>query len=353
LRILLLTHSFYPIIGGIEVIAEFLALALTRAGHEVHVVTNTASGTDRIFPYTVIRNPGRITLLQEHRRADMVFENNPCLRLSWPVLFFNKPLIISLHTWISDPHGRIRIQDRLKHRWLKRAGQVIACSNALQKKSWPAATVIHNPYNDIIFKETAIKKTRDFVFLGRLVSDKGADMAVEALHRLVQKEPGKKYTLTIIGDGPDKTRLENLVKTLKLNDQVLFDGMITGTPLAHRLNQHRFILVPSRWKEPFGLVALEGMACGCLPIVSDGGGLPEAIGNAGLVFIRGDASSLTECMWQIINNPVLEKELREKKDAHLRAHRSDAVAAKYMEIIEKTAAIAHSAADMQVSGKGK
>ena len=51
--------------------------------------------------------------------------------------------------------------------------------------------------------------------------------------------------------------------------------------MVEELNRHEIMVVPSRWNELFGVVALEGMACGCAMLVSDGGGLPDAVGYAG------------------------------------------------------------------------
>ncbi|RYE14016.1 MAG: hypothetical protein EOP45_20295, partial [Sphingobacteriaceae bacterium] len=128
-KILLLSHHFYPFIGGIEVISEVLAAAFVKAGHEVHVVTWSAGAEDKVFPFTIVRNPTALTLLREHRWADIVFENNPCLRLAWPTLLLNRPVVTALHTWITRADGSLGIQDKLKTRWwLGRSKQVVAIS---------------------------------------------------------------------------------------------------------------------------------------------------------------------------------------------------------------------------------
>src|SRR5690606_40338743 len=94
------------------------------------------------------------------------------------------------------------------------------------------------------------------------------------------------FRLTIIGDGPEAPVLKALAVKYGLEHKVDFKGSLQGKELVDCLNQHKLILVPSRWEEPFGNVALEGMACGCIPVVSDGGGLAEAVGHAGLTFQR-------------------------------------------------------------------
>jgi glycosyltransferase involved in cell wall biosynthesis len=333
LKILFLTHKFFPDIGGIEANSEILAGEFANAGHRVRLMTWSVDTTGKKFPFEIIRNPGKRTLFRQHAWADIVFENNPCLQMSWPAVFFRRPSVIALHTWIGNMNKAW--QDRAKLFWFKRASKIIAVSEALRKACWPAATVIGNPYNEDIFKiMPGIHKTREFVFLGRLVSDKGADLAIKVIHLLKEKNPSSSFSLTIIGEGQEKKSLENLATNLKIRDRIYFTGSLKGLELARTLNQHRFVLVPSLWEEPFGMVALEGMACGCLPIVSDGGGLPEAIGKAGLSFHRGDVNDLFVRIKEILNHPDLEHQLLEAAAEHLAGHKAKVISRKYLEVIE-------------------
>ncbi|MCC9167206.1 glycosyltransferase family 4 protein [Pontibacter harenae] len=341
LRILFLSHVFSPSIGGIEVNSEIFAQAFSAAGHEVHVMTWTEDNTCAPFPYKVIRNPTIVEIFKEHRWADVIFENNPCLRLSWPNIFFKRPLTVSLNIWITRNDGSIALQDVLKRFWLKRAKKVIAVSNAIRKKTWSQATVIGNPFRSNIFKLIPnVAKEYDYIFLGRLVSDKGADMAIRAIHRLITsastEKQNKKPTLTIVGDGPERENLKRLVAKLEIEDSVRFTGFLQGDELVFALNQHRYLLVPSVWEEPFGNVALEGLACGCLPIVSDGGGLPDAVGKAGAIFKRGNLDSLIEVIWELRNNPEIERRLRKEAKHHLQLHSPEIVSEKYLKLIEDT-----------------
>lgn len=342
MNILFLSHKFYPDVGGIEVNSEILANAFHNAGHQVRLLTWSSETGNEKFPYEIRRNPGIFCLVREHLWADIVYENNPCLRLAWPSLLFQKPGVVALCTWVSTTDGRIRWQDRLKRQWLKRARSVIAVSDAVRRKCWPSATVICNPYRADIFKSSvADRPNGSFVFLGRLVSDKGADHAIKAVHQLVSTGDTARLPhdtpvlLTIVGDGPERTMLEQLVADLGMKDNVQFAGVLRGDALVSCLNKHRYMLVPSLWEEPFGNVALEGMACGCIPIVSDGGGLPEAVGRAGLVFQRGDVGALAACMIRLLRDPSLEMELRHAASAHLEAHLPGVVAKKYLEEITR------------------
>lgn len=341
LNILLLSHKFFPDIGGIEIHSEILANYFYRAGHQVRVITWTPSTEEKMFPFEIVRSPSPVQLLKEHKWATVVLENNPSTRLAWPQLFFKRPLVIALHTWITRTNGRVSWIDRLKVKRLEKATKVISCSNALRSRSWPNAVVIENPYREHLFVNLKdVARSCDFVFLGRLVSDKGADMAIRAIAALksslqLDQDIKERLSLTIVGDGPERKNLESLVKDSGLENSVIFKGALRGEMLVQCLNEHRFLVVPSVWEEPFGIVALEGMACGCVPIVSDGGGLPEAIGSAGLVFERGNVWSLICVMQRALQEPELENSHRTAASEHLMNHEQAKIAQRYLELLEK------------------
>ena len=339
LKILFLSHYFHPHIGGIETISEVLARTFAESGHEVHLLTWSEDNTSNSFPFKVIRNPNKTQLFRAHAWANLVFENNPCLRLSWPGMLFKRPSIVVLQTWLSDLSSTSGISNQIKHWSLSRADRVVAISDAVRKRCYPSATIIANSYNVDNFKIiSGINRNSNFVFVGRLVSDKGAILAIQAIHHLLHQEPkeinGTQYSLTIVGDGPERNNLERAVADLYLENHVHFTGSLSGEKLARCLNQHKYLLVPSVWEEPFGIVALEGMACGCIPIVSDGGGLPDAVGNAGLKFKRGDVDALVQSIQRLVNNSTLEKQLKEAANLHVAAHHPRVIAKKYLTIIE-------------------
>lgn len=342
MKILFLSHNFYPVIGGIEVISELLADAFVEAGHEVHLLTWAPDSSEKQFKYKVSRNPGLLNLFKAHAWADVVFENNICLRLSWPAIFFNRTSVIALHTWIARITGKRGLQDRIKYLWLKRSTKVIAVSKALRSASWSDATIVGNPYRALEFKVMPdVDRNKAFVFLGRLVSDKGVDLAILALHKFKQQYESKlptqeDFSLTIIGDGPELGNLKRMVTDLNLSKEVTFLGSLTGNDLVLVLNAHKILLVPSRWQEPFGVVVLEGLACGCIPIVSDGGGLSEAVGDAGLTFRTGDVDDLVAKMLLLTQDTELKNELIAKSALHLSNFHPDRVTSQYLEAIENS-----------------
>lgn len=331
-KILFLCDRFYPEIGGIETVSEILASEFAASSHEVHMITWSLPKGEKSFGFRVVRGPTILELMREFKWADVIFENNPCLKLSWPNFFYRKPWVIAVHTWISRTNGRVSARDRLKLRWLRAADIVIAPSEAVKRKSNKDAVVIGNPYNHELFRALDIPRNKDYVFLGRLVSDKGVDILIDGFHKLIELVE-RDLTLTIVGDGPERSMLEDQVERLNIRSRVDFLGSLSGEALVQVLNQHRYIVIPSRWDEPFGLVALEGMACGCLPIAARSGGLPDAVGGAGVIFEKGDVSSLTQAMTELLDNPSFENDIRKNAESHLQKHRSPVVAQEYLNVI--------------------
>jgi glycosyltransferase involved in cell wall biosynthesis len=299
------------------------------------VLTWSERESDKAFSYLIYRKPSFATIVKQILWADLVFENNPCIRLSWPNLFLRKPLVTGLQTWITRVSGEEKVRHKLKKGWLRFSDELIACSEAIKSKTSQRAQVIGNPYNNnIFFRKTEVEKTRDFVFLGRLVSDKGIKLAVEALKLLFNKLSANNSTLTIIGSGPELEKLEKLVKDLQLANYVFFKGSMSGEKLVNELNIYKYLLVPSLWNEPFGIVALEGLACGCIPIVSDGGGLPDAVGDAGLIFEKGNVNSLADCMVELKTNPEKEVAIRLVAGKHLKKFEVSSIAQQYLNVFE-------------------
>lgn len=340
LNILLLSHSFFPNVGGIETHSNFLINELLSNSFQVRVITWTPLRNNIEFSLCkVIRDPTNFELFENFKWCDLVIENNPSMRLSWPLLFYKRKHLIFLHTWININRSKQNFFNQFKIKWLKKADEVVSVSSALASKIFPSATIIHNSYDDKIFKRKVyIKKSKKFVFLGRLVSDKGADLAIEFLKEILDRNVFKEkesLILTIIGDGASKSELVNLVEEKNLSDYVVFEGILKDEQLVDKLNEHEYILIPSRWNEPFGIVALEGIACGCLPIVSSGGGLPEAIGNCGITFNNGEVSSMITNFIELVNNPVKEKNLRENFPSHLQSHSSVVIGNQIISLLNK------------------
>jgi glycosyltransferase involved in cell wall biosynthesis len=101
------------------------------------------------------------------------------------------------------------------------------------------------------------------------------------------------------------------------------------------LNEHRLMVVPSRWQEPFGIVALEGIACGCVVVGSEDGGLRDAIGPCGVTFPNGDAKALAQTLFRLLTDEGRLSGYRTGAEAHLSRHRKAEVAKSYLEVFAR------------------
>jgi glycogen synthase len=330
MRILLTSYSFYPNIGGIEEMSRLLASEFTLLGHEVKILTMTQSNYDLNCNFAVISNPSIRQFISLTKWCDVFFQNNICMQLLWPLLLVRKPLIIAHHTWITRLDGTTSLKDILKKN-IARFSTSISVSHEIAQHIPVPSFVIGNPYDDELFMEIeGIKRERQLIFVGRLTLDKGVDLLIQALARL--KVQNLNVKLTIVGQGEEEIPLKNLAKNLNLTEQIEFTGFKTGLELVRILNAHQIMVVPSRWNEPFGIVALEGIACGCVVAGSEGGGLKDAIGPCGVTFLNGDVRALTEALSSLLLNQEKLMEYRTHVTSHLSKYQKSKVSKEYLSL---------------------
>jgi glycosyltransferase involved in cell wall biosynthesis len=330
LKILLSSFSFHPSIGGLEAVSFILAREFVRAGHEVTVITQTPEGTEaNDFPFVVIRRPSPRILYRLVENTDVVFHSNISLQSAWPLICLHKPWVIVHHGYIPR-RGFQRFIGEIK-RFVLQWAKGIAISEAVAADFDLPSVVIRNPYDAETFHEiSGVQRNKELVFVGRFVSDKGLPVLLRALANL--SERGLRLGLTVVGDGPEGAAWRLLSGELGLAAQVNFIGVKKGRELAEVLNAHKVLVVPSIFNEPFGVVALEGMACGCMVVGSEGGGLKEAIGPGGLTFPNGDVEAFAVCLEKALYDEKTIAGCRSAVPAHLALHQPGPVAGRYLEV---------------------
>jgi glycogen synthase len=334
MKIIIYSPVFYPSIGGLETVVSILAHEFFYQGHEVKLVSQTPATDSKFFPFEVLRQPHLSQLLQLTNWCDIYFQPNISLKGIWPLLISPKPWVVAHNGWYTRTDDSLGWQDHLKH-FAIRFATGISVSQAVADRVSTPSTVIPNPYREDIFYEMPeIPRDKELAFLGRLVSDKGADLLLKALANL--KTLGITPKLTIIGTGPEESKLRQQVKDLDILHQVNFVGVKVEHELAQLLNAHQILVVPSLWQEPFGIVALEGIACGCVVVGSEGGGLKEAIGSCGVTFPNGDVQALTQVLTNLLNDPKQLTQYRQKAASHLCRHRRADVAKAYLQVFKRT-----------------
>ncbi len=353
MRILIYTHAFPPMIGGIETITMQLArgLALHRS-HDVHadevevsVVTPgaTRSENENALPFQVVRRPGLAQLARLIRRTDILHIAGPNmlpLLLGW---FFRKQMVVEHHGFqTACPSGQLVYQPDPSpcpgHFMARRYASCLKCNahhGVMQSfKQWcltfvrrwlcsaasanvmPTAwlgtilqlpklvTIHHGLPAPKVLRQVPQPDSSSVVFQGRLVSTKGVSTLLHAAHLISDRD----FKVKIIGDGPERARLEAEAKTLGLSDRVEFLGYLSSEQAEKIMAQARAIVMPSLGGEVFGLVALENMHRAKAVIVSAIGALAEVVGDERLIFPPGDAKALAACLRRVFETDGFAEE---------------------------------------------
>jgi len=166
-----------------------------------------------------------------------------------------------------------------------------------------------------VFKPLADRTPASSTFVvgyaGRFVEEKGIDVLLSALHDL-----DSEWRLDLLGSGPDQTRLMELALRLQIADRVRF---LPWRPSAQTVDFYRsldVLVLPSRsrsnWKEQFGRVLVDAMACGVPVVGSTCGEIPNVIGPAGLIFPEDDAAALRDQLRTLQNDAALRRDLAQR-----------------------------------------
>lgn len=160
-------------------------------------------------------------------------------------------------------------------------------------------------------------------YVGRVIPEKGVHVLLDAVGRLGRTD----LEVTVIGrpgfsaDDPLTSYEEQLrEQASRLPVSVRFASFVPRPKLPELLAAVDVVAVPSVWPEPFGLTALEGMAAGKAVIAADIGGLPEAVGSAGVLVPPGDADSLAQVLEALASDNALLDQLGTLARDHARAN---------------------------------
>ena len=142
----------------------------------------------------------------------------------------------------------------------------------------------------------------------RLVPEKGEDLLLKAAATL----PGI-WRIHIAGEGSARASLQQLAHDLGIADRVHFDGAIRSSEMVAYLQQLDVLVLASRtlpnWKEQFGRILIEAMACETAVVGSDSGEIPNVIGEAGLTFPEDDVAALHEQLRRLLQTETLRDDL--------------------------------------------
>jgi glycogen(starch) synthase len=255
---------------------------------------------------------------------------------------FGAPLVTTIHAteygrhqgWV-DKHPQSYIHGVEK--WItNRAERVIACSYYMREQiadifgvEEERVTVIPNgidpedlPVPDggelaRLRSEFAPPDEKLVLLIGRLVYEKGFQLALEAMPKVLAEVPGTRFL--VAGSGTHEAELHRQAEDLGLMDHGTFLGWI-GDDVLHSLYRIADLTVVPSIYEPFGLVALEAMASGCPCIVADTGGLREVVPHdeAGLRFRAHDPEALADVAVKVLSDDELGRRLVAEAHEHVR-----------------------------------
>ena len=370
-RLLILSWEYPPLIeGGLARHVRKLAEALVDLDLDVHVLTRggeESPAEEQAGGVTIhrIREPKRPTDLGEfvawveRMNSDMLAAGvelgdrfsfdlvhghdwlvaNACDHLAKR---FGAPLITTIHAtehgrhqgWV-DKHPQSYIHG--VERWItNRSERVIACSYYMREQiadifgvEGERVSVIPNGIDprDLQPQDPAeLRRLRlEFadldqklvLLVGRLVYEKGFQLALEAMPGVIERVPGTRFL--VAGSGTHEAELRRQADGLGLMEHGTFLGWI-GDDVLHSLYPIADICVVPSIYEPFGLVALEAMASGCPCLVADTGGLREVVPHeeAGLRFRARDPEALTEMAVRVLGDEQLGERLVSEGLEHIR-----------------------------------
>ncbi|WP_060788945.1 glycosyltransferase [Geobacillus zalihae] len=176
-------------------------------------------------------------------------------------------------------------------------------------------------------------------YVGRMVREKGIYDFIEAGETLIN-EGYNQLRFLMIGSGPEYNSVTSEISRRKLEKYFIIKERIDSEAVPVIMNIINILVLPSRttanWKEQFGRVLVEAMACETAVVGSDSGAIPEVIGDERFVFREGDVEDLVSKLRLLIDNQELYKEvLVNNKERAIKQYSWQSLAKYYKEILEK------------------
>jgi glycosyltransferase involved in cell wall biosynthesis len=358
MRILFVSSSYSPVLGGLQTTTHDLAQHLLKNGHQIEVIANryprSLPAAETMAGVAVTRWHFIDPRLQYLRngRFDLFLAG----LFYFPLTFFRllarihrtKPDVVNLH-FVRAPTLFVLIAHCLRpfrlvvsfhgddvegfsqrtafDKWvckaiLRRADAVTTCSRYLLNQLAKVAPTVTDKARAVHYglhtplAEASVNTARssELVSAGRMVPKKGLDVLLRAV-ALMQDES----QLTLMGDGPEKDTLKSLAKEIGVDNRVTFQPTQSRAQVLAAMATCKMVIIPSRL-EPFGMVALEAMSQGKPIVASKVGGLPEFLEGADAVLVAPDdplvlAKAIEEVIGRLANNPdfgARNRELAEK-----------------------------------------
>ena len=381
MKVLLITNSYLPQLGGLEIVVFNIAVNLLKSGHQVEII----AGVDNLVISSVIEDnfcvhrvpfmlPRVIFKLGWGRFWKSVTGLAVFPFLSWVVLLRMlivcrnfKPDIVNLHyignnsiyalvlkkifpcRLVVNIHGNDieGIEDRpalaryLTVKTLKNADLVLSNSRYLLNEAAKIFPSVMRKYevvgngikiNEFTNIKTCLPENKYILSVANFTHKKGQDILIRAYARAKEILSSKLPDLLLAGDGPELKRCKGLARKLSLNASIKFLGRVNRKELPVLLKGCDFFVHPAR-KESFGIVILEAMACGKAIVATKVGGIPELIeeNKIGILVNSESPKELAQAIVFLLKHPKLAQRLGGKGRTIVEEYRWDKVIDKYTE----------------------
>lgn len=304
MKIIMVSPSLYPYIGGVETHVWEISKRLVKKGYDVEIHSTDPSGELKasseidgvkikryrsFAPNSIYFFSRELYVSLKKARADIVhshgYRDFPMLAAALAKTHNKIPFVVTLHLGFSKV-GRLPylIYNPLFGRAIfRRANRVIIVSpvevkmiRALEKVKNKIILIPNgvdikkiSTYNSVI-KFKATNRPVKIMYVGRLEEKKGVLFLIKAFKSVIMAR-NKDIELTIIGDGPLKQTLTNIIQELKLGDKVFLRGRLSKDDLYKLYAQSHVFVLPSEF-EAHSLALTESMAFGLVPIATNVGG---------------------------------------------------------------------------------
>ena len=338
MRLLYWTSLYSPSIGGMEVIGAKLIAALQARGYEVCVATSHCQydlpdveerdgvvihrfpfrqALDNNDPFLVLQAQRRLAALKRDFKPDVVHVN-----LSDAIVVFHlrtanaypSKVVLTLHTPVGERiFGRetafgtvLRAadwvttvsEDQLAE-LLRHAPEIASCSSVILNGT-DAPKLLPKPLPT---------DPPRLLCVGRMVVEKGFDVAIDAFASIARRWPTAR--LVMAGNGPTRAALEHQANALGVADRVDFLGFVAPEAIPAVMNDATIVIVPSRWQEPFGLVAMEAAQMARPVVATRVGGLPEVVvdGETGVLVEGENSTAIANAVASLLEHPRLAAQM--------------------------------------------
>ncbi|NCU16399.1 N-acetyl-alpha-D-glucosaminyl L-malate synthase BshA [Pallidibacillus pasinlerensis] len=335
----------YPTVGGSGVVATELGKLLAERGHEIHFISSSIPfRLKKLYPnifyhqvdinqYSVFQYPPYDIQLASkiaevvHREklhiihAHYAIPHAICALLARQMSEHDFKIVTTLHGTDITVLGQDPSLKRAIQFGIEKSDAVTAVSNALVQETYELVTakkpinVVYNFIDERVYAERENNhKLKDnfgiennekvIIHVSNFRPVKRVQDIVNTFAKIRESMPAK---LLLVGDGPDMSKIENLVDQLQLKESVLFLGKQDNLEELYSISDLLLLLSE---KESFGLVALEAMACGTPVIGTKIGGIPEVIdhGKTGFICELGNIEQIASFAIDLLQ----DKRLHEK-----------------------------------------